>query len=227
MIRQRRAPGLKPTDSWERARFTLGIVALTAACWLAAALLRLGDWAAVWGGFIPGRLPLGNDGSLAHFWLTPLTAILVHRTLIQLGFNLLILAFCGRRVENVLGPAGLVAIYVLGACAAAGARYLADPHSLVPMIGAGGAVSAVLGAYAMLYARNRIGRIGGRLAVWLNALWLLAAWLILQLMVGIAAAPAGLFDGQGMAFAAAAQIGGFLIGLLLANPLLLFRYRKA
>ena len=96
------------------------------------------------------------------------------------------------------------------------------------MVGASGAISAVLGAYAMLFGRNRVKVVSGRLAVWLNALWLMAAWVVLQMLVGIASAgAASRSPAAGMAIAAAAHIGGFIIGVMLANPLLLFRYRKA
>ena len=219
---------MRPTESWSKARVTAGIALVTIACWLIVSVLGLEDRAFVWGGFIPARLNIADDGSLAPFWLTPLTATLLHSGIIHLGFNLLILVFCGRRVENVLGPVSLAILYLLGAYAAAGAQFLADPHSMVTMIGASGAISAVLGAYAMLFGRNRVSMVSGRLAVWLNALWLMAAWVILQLLVGIASARGGFpFTGGGMAIAAAAHIGGFIIGVLLANPLLLFRYRKA
>jgi membrane associated rhomboid family serine protease len=219
---------MRPTDSWSKARLTAGIAVVTAACWLIVTVLGLDERAWVWGGFIPARFALADDGSLAPFWLTPLTATLLHGNIIHLAFNLVILVFCGRRVENVLGPAGLVILYLLGAYAAAGAQYLADPHSLVVMIGASGAISAVLGAYAMLYGRNRVSVVSGRLAVWLNALWLMAAWVILQVMVGIASAQGGFpFTGEGMAIAAAAHIGGFIVGVILANPLLRFRWRNA
>jgi membrane associated rhomboid family serine protease len=64
--------------------------------------------------------------------------------------------------------------------------------------------------------------------LWLNALWLLAAWVGLNLMIGLIVR-GGLVPGIGaqMGIAVAAHIGGFLAGLLLAVPLLLFRYRKA
>jgi membrane associated rhomboid family serine protease len=219
---------MRPSDSWSKARVTAGIAIVTSACWLIVTILRLDLWAAIWGGFIPGRLGLPDDGSVAPFWLTPLTATLVHGGIIHLGFNLLILVFCGRRVENVLGPASLLILYLLGAYAAAGAQYLADPHSLVAVIGASGAISAVLGAYAMLFGRNRVSVVSGRLAIWLNALWLMAAWVVLQVLVGIASAQGAFpFTGKGVAIAAAAHIGGFILGVILANPLLRFRWRNA
>jgi membrane associated rhomboid family serine protease len=219
---------MRPTESWDKARLTAGIAIVTAACWLVVSVLGLTLWAAAWGGFVPARFGLPDDYSVAPFWLTPLTATLVHANIIHLGFNLLILVFCGRRVENVLGPASLLILYVLGAYAAAGAQYLTDPGSFVPMIGASGAISAVLGAYAMLFGRNRVSVVSGRPAVWLNALWLMAAWVILQVMVGIASAQGAFpFTGKGMVIAAAAHIGGFIVGVILANPLLRFRWRKA
>lgn len=219
---------MRPPDSWRKARLTLAIAAVTAACWLFASTLGLGDWAAAFGGFIPARVGPGDLEATAWVALTPLTATLVHADLIHLGFNLLVLLFCGRAVENVLAPVSLAILYVLGAYAAAGAQYLVDPASMAPMIGASGAISAVLGAYAMLFGRNRVSVVSGRLAVWINAVWLMAAWVVLNILVGIASARGGfLFTGEGISVAVAAHIGGFLIGILLANPLLRFVWRKA
>jgi membrane associated rhomboid family serine protease len=219
---------MKPADSWSKARLTAAIAIITFACWAIVTLLGLGDRAAYWGGFIPARLGLADDGTMAPFWLTPLTATLVHGNFAHIAFNLLFLVFCGRRVENVLGPASLGILYVLGAYAACAAQYLADPHGMEVMIGASGAISAVLGAYAMLYGRNRVSMVSGRPAIWLNALWLMATWVALQVAIGIVAAQGGFpFTGKGMAIAAAAHVGGFIIGVILANPLLRFRWRKA
>jgi len=219
---------MRPTDSWSKARLTAGIGIVTAICWLVVTILGVDDWAAVWGGFIPARFGIANDGTMAPFWLTPLTATLVHANFVHIAFNLFFLAFCGRRVENVLGPISLAVLYVLGAYAAAGAEYLADPHGLQVMIGASGAISAVLGTYAMLYGRNRVSIVSGRPAIWLNALWLMATWVALQVAVGIVSAQGDFpLTGNGMAIAAAAHIGGFVIGVLLANPLLRFRWRNA
>ena len=88
--------------------------------------------------------------------LTPLTATLVHSGFVHLLFNLLILLFCGRSVERVLGGSGIVILYLVGAYAAAAAQYPLDPDATVPMVGASGAISAVLGAYAMLFGRNKV-----------------------------------------------------------------------
>jgi membrane associated rhomboid family serine protease len=215
-------------DSWSRARATMVVSLATAAAWTVAAILGAGEWATIWGGFIPARLAYGGDEMLAPFWLTPLTATLLHAGILHLAFNLLILVFCGRPVESVLGPIGFAILYLLGAYAAAGAQYWLDPLSPVPMVGASGAISAIVGAYAMLFGRNKVKIASHRLAVWLNALWLMVAWVALQLCMGIALAGRDfLFSGEGIQVAIGAHIGGFLVGVLLANPLLLFRYRRA
>ena len=171
-------------------------------------------------GFIPVRLS-GVQGSAIPAALTPLTATLVHSGLLHLTLNLVALLWCGNAVERVLGHWSLVAVYVVGAFAAAAAQWLSDPYGIVPMIGASGAISAVLGAYALSFGRAKMVTRSARLNRWINILWLMATWVVLQLMIGWVA------GGQGFLLATPAHIGGFLAGLLLQRPLLLWRYRKA
>ena len=66
----------------------------------------------------------------------------------------------------------MLILYGVGAYAAAGAQYLAGPNDMMPMIGASGAISAVLGAYAMLFGRNRVKIANPKLALYVNAAWL-------------------------------------------------------
>jgi membrane associated rhomboid family serine protease len=213
---------MRPPESWRRARVTLAIGGLTALAWALAALGGLGELAPVWGGFIPARIGgVGGDASLAPVFLTPLTATLVHAGFVHLALNLLIHFFCGRAVENILGGPGFAILYVAGAYAAAAAQYAVGPSDITPMVGASGAISAILGTYAMLFGRNRVKIANPQLALWVNALWLAAAWVVLQIVVGLT------FTTAGMQVAVAAHIGGFFAGLLLARPLLLLRYRKA
>jgi membrane associated rhomboid family serine protease len=211
------------STSWSRARVTLALTIATTTIWLLLSMLNLSEWAIVWGGFTPARfvLPGGADG-VAPLWLTPLTAAFLHANFIHLAFNLVILVFCGRPTEAVLGPVGFGLLYLLGTYVAAGAHYLMDPSSFFPMIGASGAISAVLGAYAILFGRNKVKVANPTLALWLNALWLMAAWVVLNVVVVFTFAGMG-----GAQIAVGAHIGGFLVGLALANPLLLLRYRKA
>jgi membrane associated rhomboid family serine protease len=219
---------MRPPENWNKAKVTLGLVAVTVSAWLLAWLFGLGEWAAMGGGFTPAHLTSDAGGIAAPFFLTPLTATLVHADFLHLLLNVVILAFCGRPVESVLGPVALGLLYLLGAYAAAAAQYAVNPLATTTMVGASGAISAVIGAYAILFGRNKVKLANQTLALWLNALWLMAAWVVLQFCIGVAlAGSAFLFGGEGIQVAVAAHIGGFMVGLLLATPLLLFRYRKA
>jgi membrane associated rhomboid family serine protease len=211
-------------DNWRKAPLTAGLALVTIAAWVVVAAFRLDDWAALNLGFWPAT-PLGSQVPV---WLQPLTATLVHSGFLHLLFNMVILVFCGRPVESVLGSPAMAILYLLGAYASAGAQYLVDPQAIAPMIGASGAISAVIGAYAMLFGRNKVKVASPTLALWLNALWLMAAWVVLQIFVGIALSGSSFITGgEGVQVAVAAHIGGFIVGVLLANPLLLFKYRKA
>jgi membrane associated rhomboid family serine protease len=213
------------------ARATYAILGVTVAVWLLVTLLGLDDYASFAGGFIPARLSApALDAELraaapalwlVPAWLTPLSATLLHGGLLHIAFNMAIFAFCGRFVEAALGPRLSILLYVIGAYAAAFAHWLFEPHSIVPMIGASGAISAVLGAYALLYGQQRTFSADPRLSKAINVAWLAAGWIGLQLLLGVA------LRGEAFSVAIYAHIGGFLAGLALARPLLLWRHRKA
>lgn len=198
------------------------IAGITTAAWLIAVLTGNSEQAALALGFIPARL-----SGVAVPWpavpavLTPLTATLVHSGLIHLAFNLLVLVWCGQAVERVLGKTGLIILYLIGAYAAALAQWGVDPGGAVPMVGASGAISAVMGAFALSFGRAKAFTNNLRVNRWINVAWLMVAWVILQMMMG------WLAGGQGYLLATPAHVGGFAAGLLLQRPLLLWRYRKA
>ena len=213
---------MRPPDDLRAAPVTVAIAVFTAVAWLLASALGWQEAVAVAGGFTPAHVQASpGPGYPVPVPLTPLTATLVHSGFAHLAFNLLMLLFCGRSVERVLGGGGIVILYVIGAYAAAAAEYPLHPDSPVPMIGASGAISAVLGAYAMLFGRNKVKVAHPGLAAFLHALWLAAAWIGLQLLIGLT------FQTSGLRIAIAAHIGGFIAGLLLARPLLLLRWRGA
>ena len=202
-------------------RMTTTIAAVTIASFVLLNAIGKADVAAAVGGFTPARLSgLTVIGALP-IWLTPLSATLLHGGAIHIGFNLLMLFYCGREDEVAIGPAGVISLYVLGAYAAAAAQYVAGPHSPVPMIGASGAISALVGAYAMLYGQRRPSRYPPNVARWLHIAWLAVAWIAVQLMLGLVSST------KAMPIATAAHIGGFIAGLVLARPMLAWRYRKA
>jgi membrane associated rhomboid family serine protease len=198
------------------------LVALTAAAWVLAAVTGYSTQAAYALGFIPLRVTVpAVVFAAAPAFLTPLTATLVHSGLVHLGFNLLILAWCGSQVERVLGATGLLVLYVVGAYAAAAAQWALDPSGTTPMIGASGAISAVMGAFALSFGRAKPFTNNLRVNRWINVAWLMIAWIVLQIMM------TWLAGGQGYLLATPAHVGGFAAGLLLQRPLLLWRYRSA
>lgn len=204
-----------------RQHATLALMAVTG-------LVTLGIWAtgnlanaAVAMGFIAARVGGLEILPAVLVWLTPLSATLVHDGFLHLAMNFLLFAYCGRQVENVLGAAPLLALYVVGAYAAAVGQYVLDPASTIPMIGASGAISALVGAYAVSFGQAKRVVASFRVNRWINIVWLMAAWIVLQWMVGF------LGGQQGMLIATGAHVGGFLAGVLLQRPLLLWRYRRA
>lgn len=199
---------------------------ITVAAFLLLYLTGQVDNAAILAGFIPGRLgdPALLDGMAAvPVWLTPLSCTFIHANWMHIGFNMLMLIFCGRHVEHVLGWSGTLALYVVGAYGACLAQWAIDPGSTNPMVGASGAISAIVAPYALLYSQQQVRAIGLFSANLVRLLWLAGAWIGLQLMIGLASG-AGM-NGLGQ-IAIAAHIGGFLVGLAMTRPLLRWRFRK-
>lgn len=203
---------------------TITIAGATAIVSLIVTLLGLEPHAALYAGFVPARASLGMAGDvpgLAPVVLTPLTSTLVHGGPLHLLFNVVTLLFCGVAVERALGARGIVGLYLPGAYVACLAQWAVEPASVIPMIGASGAASALVGAYALLYGRQRTRDIGPIPGWLLHVAWLLVAWTLLNLAIGVLSA------GSGMPIAAAAHVGGFVVGLVLCRPLLLWRWRGA
>lgn len=198
-------------------RATHAIALVTGLAWLAAVVTGHGNWAAYQLGFIPVRAVVTGP-FLIPYGLTPLTATLVHGGLLHLAFNMVLFVYIGRTLEATLGWAPLLILYVAGAYGAAVGQYFAGPGSVVPMIGASGAISAVLAVYALLFGRNEVKRIGPIPSHWVRALWLAAAWIGMQALIAVATLKTD------FGVATAAHVGGFLAGLILARPLLSWRY---
>lgn len=203
-------------------RLTDIIAAVTALAWLAALATGQSESVAMWAGFVPARMT--GQYHILHAvtpWFTPLSATLVHGGFAHLAFNLAMLIFCGRQVESVVGMLPLALLYLAGAYVAAGAQFLANPASDIAMIGASGAISALVGTYALLFSRQAVPKIGAIPPYVVRALWLGLAWIGVQWAIGAT------FALDGSPIAVAAHIGGFLLGLVLARPLLAWAYRHA
>ncbi len=183
-------------------------------------------------GFIPARVAqpdlLANAGlgfPIVPMWLTPLSSALLHGGWLHLGFNMLMLVFCGRQVEEVLGGRLMIPLYVGGAYAAALGQWALGPQIAVPMIGASGAISAVIGAYALLFGNREVKAWGPFPASIVRMLWLGAGWTVLQFLIGVASSAGTLGLGTSDAgIAVGAHIGGFIAGLVMTRPLLKSRF---
>lgn len=195
------------------------IAIVIAIAWLAAQLIGM-DHIAAAGGFIPARFGglIDVPGALP-VWLTPFSATLIHADVLHLAVNLLMLVWTGRQVEQALGPKLVIALYAVGAIAAAAAQWALGPSSAAVTIGASGAISAVVAVYALVFSEQRVKAIGPIPPHVVRALWLGAAWIGLQLLMGLG------FGLNGSGIALGAHVGGFVAGLLLARPMLRWRFR--
>ena len=161
--------------------------------------------------FEGARLP--PEVALAPPIATVFTSMFMHGGWMHLIGNMLYLWIFGDNVEDSMGHGRFVVFYLLCGVAAVLAQSLPDTHSQVPMIGASGAISGVLGAYLLLYPHARVlvliplGFFSQILH--LRAGIVLGLWFALQLYNSLATPPGG----GGVAFGA--HIGGFIAGLAL------------
>jgi membrane associated rhomboid family serine protease len=140
-------------------------------------------------------------------YLALVVSMFLHGSPEHLFGNLLFLWVFGNDIEHRWGRARFGAIYLVGGIVASLAHVLSDPDSTVPMIGASGAIAAVMGAYLVSYPGNRVKTIiffGFMLLRKVKAVWLLLTWLALQLLL--------IPGDSGIAWAA--HVGGFLFGVL-------------
>jgi membrane associated rhomboid family serine protease len=166
-----------------------------------------------------GKLP--PELALVPPWMTVVTSMFLHGGVMHLLGNMLYLWIFGDNVEDRFGHGRYLLFYVVCGVAAALAQALPDPHSEIPMVGASGAISGVLGAYALMYPRAHV-TVLIPLGVFsqmtrLPALVVLGLWFALQLLSNMMATAGG----GGVAFRA--HIGGFVAGMALAPVFLVLR----
>jgi membrane associated rhomboid family serine protease len=161
---------------------------------------------------IANRVDVPPDG-LVPVWATVFTSMFIHGGWLHIIFNMLYLWIFGNNVEDRMGRARFVAFYLLCGVAAAAAQVVVRPDSLVPMIGASGAVSGVLGAYILLFPRAQVLTVITLVIffpiVMVPAWVLLLAWFALNLL------QAATTIGAETGVAYFAHVGGFAAGLVL------------
>ncbi len=154
-------------------------------------------------------------------WSGFLTAMFLHGGWMHLAGNMLFLWIFGDNMEDELGHARFLLFYLAGGLAAAVGQVLADPSSDVPMVGASGAIAAVLGGYLLMFPKARIDVL--IIFVIFFRIFPIPAWIVLGVWFGLQVFN-GLSlptDGGGVAYWAHA--GGFIAGVVLSIPLWLSR----
>jgi membrane associated rhomboid family serine protease len=159
------------------------------------------------------RDALGNTGRVEHFdtplpvYFNFLSSMFMHGDIMHIFGNMLFLWIFGDNLEDRLGHLRYAIFYILCGFAAALAQIIMGPDSIIPMLGASGAISGVLGGYVLLFPHKRVRAFIFRFLTEVPAYAAVGIWIVYQIVVGYLT-PTGT---GGVAYAA--HIGGFFAGL--------------
>jgi membrane associated rhomboid family serine protease len=160
-------------------------------------------------GVIPVEIDRGQD------LYTLFTSMFVHGGFAHIFGNMLFLWIFGDNIEQRFGPVLFLLFYLGTGLAASGAHILTDTQSAVPSVGASGAISGVMGAYVLLYPRNRVRvLVGYWWVIHVPAFIFLGVWFLTQFVNGLMALNVATAQNAGVAFWA--HIGGFAAGVAAA-----------
>ena len=169
------------------------------------------------------RDSLGNTGQVQHFE-TPLpvyfnfmSSMFMHGDIMHIFGNMLFLWIFGDNLENLLGHVRFAAFYIVCGIAAAVAQIVMDTDSIIPMLGASGAISGVLGGYILLFPQRQVRALIFSFLTTVPAFVAIGIWIGYQLIVGYLTPPGT----GGVAYAA--HIGGFIAGVALIKVFALGR----
>jgi membrane associated rhomboid family serine protease len=172
-------------------------------------------------GPVPITLPDGTIDTLVEapgpspIWLTLFTSMFMHGGWAHLGGNMLFLFIFGDNVERRLGSILYIAFYLVCGLVASAAQVATDPNSIIPSLGASGAISGVLAAYLVYFPQNRVRvLVGFRFITEVPALLMIGLWFLIQFISGIGSIAVTDQTSGGVAYWA--HIGGFAAGLVLA-----------
>lgn len=158
--------------------------------------------------FVPRRFLANPFGD----FLTLFTSMFMHAGWVHLGGNMLYLWIFGDNVEDRFGRIMFIIFYLLCGLAATFAQLAFNIDSVIPNLGASGAIAGVLGAYILLFPKGKVRVMQGQRVIQVPALVAIGIWIVLQLFSGIGSVSGGEQTG-GIAYMA--HIGGFLAGFLL------------
>jgi membrane associated rhomboid family serine protease len=151
-------------------------------------------------------------------YLTLLTSIFMHGGWAHIGGNMLYLWIFGDNVEDRMGHAKYIIFYLLCGVAASATQIFVDPNSMMPNLGASGAIAGVLAAYLILFPHQRV-RVLVPLGIFIQimelpAIIVIGFWALLQFLSGFGSI-AHTTASQGGGIAYMAHVGGFIAGLIL------------
>ena len=146
-------------------------------------------------------------------WLTLLTSMFMHGGWTHIGGNMLFLFIFGDNVEKAFGHVRYLAFYLICGLVASLAQVYSGPDSILPSLGASGAIAGVLAAYLVLFPSNRVRVLLGYFITTVPAVAMIGLWALIQFFNGFAATSVSAQTG-GVAYMA--HIGGFVAGLVLA-----------
>ena len=161
-------------------------------------------------GTIPAEITKG------HHLISLFTSMFLHGGWMHLVGNMTFLWVFGDNIEAVIGNINFLMFYFIGGLAAAAAHILSGPESLIPAIGASGAIAAILGAYIVMFPRSKIKILVIYFfsSFYIPAIFFLGIWIIQQLFNGLFSLGASATQEQTSGVAWWAHIGGFAFGLL-------------
>lgn len=139
-------------------------------------------------------------------WLAAFASMFFHGGLLHIGSNMLYLWIFGNNIEDHLGHVRYLLFYVIGGLAALVAHVALQPDATIPVVGASGAVAAVMGAYLVWFPNAPVRTVillGFPILATITAKWLLGVWFLLQF-----------FTNPNSGVAWAAHVGGFVFGVV-------------
>jgi membrane associated rhomboid family serine protease len=149
--------------------------------------------------------------------VTVLTSMFLHGGLMHVAGNMLYLWIFGDNVEDRMGHGRYLVFYLLCGIAAALAQTISVPDSVIPMVGASGAIAGVMGAYFVLYPRSRIVTLIPIFfffrIVEVPAIFFLGIWFLMQFISGVSTIGSTGAGGLAGGIAVWAHVAGFVAGV--------------
>ena len=160
----------------------------------------------------PVEIPQAPGPSL--IWLTLLSSMFMHGGFGHIAGNMLYLWIFGNNVEHRFGHIWFLIFYLVAGLVGSVAQIAVSPSSVIPNLGASGAIAGVMGAYLVLFPHNRVNAIFLYSVITIPAIFVLGMWIAMQFISGVGSIAATSASAGGVAYLA--HIGGFVAGVAAA-----------